>query len=439
MTVHDILLTVDPGLHMLSSPIKVLDPWHVIFGIPESQIRIAVWDTETAEYRFYPNIPLSERLPTPGKAIWIKLDSPIQVMLRGTLPEVDKPFLINLKPGWNMISVPWLVKWKNLKIRKDNRELSLSEAAERGWVYDVLWSWNRENYEWVWAKEPVGLLDSLEPLKGYWILAIEECYLVVPPKDEAKRGMVNRQRLVIDNVFIFSLQASNGQIKQSVWLGCIKSGRGSLLLPPPPQPPKVSPLQMFILNEDGQPMAMDIRVGTGRRIEWDVVMRFASRQARKEEITLTWEGVGYAPRGTSLILIDMATSARRHMRTQTVYQFTPSKEETERRFKIIMEQGTELPLHIANLQVTSLRGQGIMIQFVLTKPAVTRVEVFSLTGREIAVVEAGQIRHAGQNVVFWRGVDIEGRQLPRGVYLLRIHAQDQEGRQYQATKTMTLR
>ncbi|MEM3146760.1 MAG: hypothetical protein QXY94_04355, partial [Archaeoglobaceae archaeon] len=90
-------------------------------------------------------------------------------------------------------------------------------------------------------------------------------------------------------------------------------------------------------------------------------------------------------------------------------------------------------------QVTSLRGQGVLIQFYLTKPAVTQVEVLSLTGRQVAIVEMGQTRYEGRNTAFWRGVNFEGHPLPRGVYLLRIHAQDQEGRQVQATRTMDLK
>lgn len=432
-------ITVNPGLYMFSSPVRMHDPWHIVFGIPEDQIKIAIWDTEAGQYRLYRDMTSSERLPTPGKSIWIKLDNSAQVTLRGILPEVSKPFLIGLKPGWNMIGVPWQVKWRNLKVKRGDKELSLSEASEFGWVYDVLWGWDGEKYQWIWARESVGLLEELEPLKGYWILAMEECSLVIPPKDEANRGVTYRQRFVTDNAFVFGLQASDGQTRQNVWLGCTHDGKRGLLLPQPPQPPEASSLQMFVLDKNGQPMAMDVRAGIGRRVEWDVVLRFRSRQAGREEITLTWEGAGYAPQGVSLTLIDLATGARRYMRTQTSYRFVPSEGEVERRFRLIVERDNERPLRIVNLQVTPLRGQGILIQFALTKTAMTQVEVLSLTGRQVAIVEIGQTRYAGQNTILWRGVGFDGRPLPQGVYLLRIYAQDQEGRQVQATRTMALR
>jgi flagellar hook assembly protein FlgD len=70
---------------------------------------------------------------------------------------------------------------------------------------------------------------------------------------------------------------------------------------------------------------------------------------------------------------------------------------------------------------------------------VTQVEVLSLTGRKIATVEMGQTRQAGQNTILWRGNNANGHLIPVGVYLIRINAQDEEGRQVQATRTVIVR
>ena len=39
-------------------------------------------------------------------------------------------------------------------------------------------------------------------------------------------------------------------------------------------------------------------------------------------MTLTWDGVGYAPKDVSLTLVDLATGTRRYMRTQTEYRLS---------------------------------------------------------------------------------------------------------------------
>jgi len=434
------LLTLNAGLFMLSSPVKMRYPWHEVFSIPEDQIKIAIWDVEAGQYRLYPNMTSDEKLPTPGRAIWVKLDNSKQITLQGLLPSESEKFLIPLKPGWNMVGVPWQVKWRNLKVKKGDRELSLADAADSGWVYDVLWSWNGEKYEWVWARESVGLLEVLEPFKGYWILALEECNLVIPPKDEANRGLSTRGRLVAGNTFIFELQASSVRLKQSVWLGYTQGSRGGLIIPQPPEPPEPSELKVFTLDKEGKPSVINMQTGLEPRTVWDVVVQFSrKRKPIQEEITLTWDGIGYFPKDMSLTLIDLSTGTRKYLRTQTAYRFIPTEGETERRFKLIMEQTGERVLRIINLQATPLRGQGVLIQFALTKPAVTQVEVLSLTGRKIATVEMGQSRQAGQNTILWRGNNANGHLIPVGVYLIRINAQDEEGRQVQATRTVIVR
>jgi hypothetical protein len=434
------LLTLNAGLFMLSSPVKMRYPWHEVLGIPEDQVKIAIWDAETGQYKLYPNMTSDERLPTPGRAIWVKLNNSTQITLQGLLPSESEKFLVPLKPGWNMVGVPWQVKWRNLKVKKGDRELSLADAADSGWVYDVLWSWNGEKYEWVWARESVGLLEVLEPFKGYWILALEECNLVIPPKDEATRGSSTRGRLVTGNTFIFELQASNGKLKQSVWLGYTQGSRGGLIIPQPPEPPEPSELKVFTLDKEGKPSVINMRTGLEPRTVWDVVVQFSGkRKPIQEEITLTWDGIGYFPKDMSLTLIDLSTGTRKYLRTQTAYRFIPAEGEVERRFKLIAEQTGERVLRIINLQATPLRGQGVLIQFALTKPAVTQVEVLSLTGRKIATVEMGQTRQAGQNTILWRGNNANGHLIPVGVYLIRINAQDEEGRQVQATRTVIVR
>jgi len=434
------LLTLNAGLFMLSSPVKMRYPWHEVFSIPEDKIKIAIWDVEAGQYRLYPNMTSDEKLPTPGRAIWVKLDNSKQITLQGLLPSESEKFLIPLKPGWNMVGVPWQVKWRNLKVKKGDRELSLADAADSGWVYDVLWSWNGEKYEWVWARESVGLLEVLEPFKGYWILALEECNLVIPPKDEANRGLSTRGRLVAGNTFIFELQASSVRLKQSVWLGYTQGSRGGLIIPQPPEPPEPSELKVFTLDKEGKPSVINMQTGLEPRTVWDIVVQFSrKRKPIQEEITLTWDGIGYFPKDMSLTLIDLSTGTRKYLRTQTAYRFIPTEGETERRFKLIMEQTGERVLRIINLQATPLRGQGVLIQFTLTKPAVTQVEVLSLTGRKIATVEMGQSRQAGQNTILWRGNNANGHLIPVGVYLIRINAQDEEGRQVQATRTVIVR
>jgi len=174
-----------------------------------------------------------------------------------------------------------------------------------------------------------------------------------------------------------------------------------------------------------------------------VVVKFGTRDGRRgtrqKEVTLTWDGVGYAPKDVSLTLVDLETGTRRYMRTQTEYRFVPNEGETERRFKVIAELSNERPLRIVGLKAMPMRGQGVAIEFALTKPAQVSAEVLTLTGRRVAVLEvprsAGSLIHR----LTWRGVNDNGARVSMGVYLVRVQAVDEEGRQVQAVTTIRVR
>ncbi|MCC6036778.1 MAG: hypothetical protein LM632_01030 [Armatimonadetes bacterium] len=447
-----------PGLFMVSLPISVDRQWHEILGIPEDQMKLAIYLPQENRYLLYNELAPEQRKPKPGVGVWIKLDNSVQTTVTGVPPKASEPFVINLYPGWQIIGVPWQVKWANLKVRKGNEELPISQAAERGWVYEILWTWDDQvgDYQMVWAGvSGLGFEEMLRPLMGYWILALEECQLVIPPKSEASRGVTVSRKRLAENGFVFGLMADDGRSKRRVWLGFSNEalGRGQnrqgVQAAMPPEAPEPSGIQVFALGANGKPLAADIRLGMTRKIEWDIVVRWdqkgsrglwsEGRQGSVEEVRLTWEGLGYLPKGMSAFLVDMTTGTRRYLRTQSVYQFKPQPTETERRFKVILEQGGTGLLRIVNLQANPVRGQGVMIQFALTKSATTQVEVLTLTGRRIAILEAGRSRQAGSHTILWRGTDGEGRRLPVGAYLLRVQAEDEEGRKVQATRTMILR
>lgn len=124
------------------------------------------------------------------------------------------------------------------------------------------------------------------------------------------------------------------------------------------------------------------------------------------------------------------------MRTQTAYRFVPSEGEGERRFKVVAEVGRGKVLQVIGLRAEPLRGGGIGIGFTLTKGAKVRVEVVSLAGKRVAVVEEGRMREAGEVRMVWRGEDERGRRVPWGVYLVKVEAEDEEGRVVRAVRTV---
>lgn len=433
------------GLMFLSSPLKVDQQWHEVLQIDEQNIKLACWDTAAGTYRYYPELDAQSRKPTPGVGVWLKLENPITATIKGIPPKAIEPFAIALKQGWNAIGVPWQVKWANLRVRKDTEEVSFQEAQDRGWIYEVLWSWDSQasDYQMVWGGAlGIGLLDTLEPFKGYWIMALQDCQLVIPPKEEAVKAVKTDKRQLAKNGFVFGLSADNGKVKRRVWLGFTSNdAKRALQLPLPPEAPSAPSMRIYALSTNGQPLAVDVRNGLPQKIEWDVIIKWdnSDKEETNKEIVLTFDGVGYAPKDVGLWLLDLTTGKRTYLRTIGAYRFTPSPDETERRFKVIAERETSRLVWITGLRATSMRGEGVVISFNLTKPAQIKVEIQNLSGQRVAVLSSGEMRQAGEQKFIWRGTDEEGKNLPSGVYLIRVLAMDEEIRQAQAITMTVLR
>jgi hypothetical protein len=427
------------GLHMISLPISPDKKWHEIMGLEEDKMQLAIYDPTVQNYRYYKELSEEEKVPKPGQGVWVKLDNPLQTTISGIPPKGTQPFLINLKQGWQIIGTPWQVKWANIKVRKDTEELPLPQAAEKGWVYEVLWAWDSQacDYQMVWGGAlGLGVLDTLDTFKGYWLMAMEDCQLVIPPKDEATKAKSSKRQLA-KNGFVFGLTADDGKVKRRVWLGFMTAddNRKGLQVPLPPPSPQPASLQIYALSTNGIPLAADVRGRMTDKMEWDIVVEWID----SKEIVLTFDGVGYAPKGVGLWLLDTATGKRTYLRTIGAYRFTPSPEETERRFKIIAEREISSSPWIVGLKATPVRGEGVVVSFSLAKPAQVKVEIQNLNGQRIAVLGGGEFREAGEQKFVWRGVNEKGEKVPAGVYLIRVLVRDEESRQAQAITMTTIR
>jgi hypothetical protein len=389
-----------------------------------------------------------------GKGYWFKARADFPIALAGRL--LTEEVFIPLQKGWNFISNPYLqeVVWdvNAIWVWKNGFLETLEQAQQAGWIEDYAWGWEQDannpdtgRYVLVYDTSIIpGVKGQLEPWKGYWVYAHTDCELILPPPSQSKgRGTRGEGRVAKGNGWSMRLQASvNGSVGEAV-IGIANGTRG-LAVGLPPEPPTGNNGVQVILLKNNTPLAVDVRNDGSRRQEWEVLVRFGTRDggrgtSERKEVVLTFDGIGYAPKDVSAWLVDTVTGKRVYLRTQPSYRFAPEVGETERRFKVIVESGNERPLRIVGLKATPMRGEGLVITFALTKPAQVRGEVMTLTGRKIAVMDEGSTRMAGMHRMIWRGVGSEGVKVPVGAYLVRLVATDEDGRQVQAVTVVRSR
>ncbi len=426
------------GLRLVACPIIVTDDAKTVFGVDENKW---AWYDPTQGYISYMSLEV-------GKGYWGRFAWDITPKIVGNLLP-SQSFSIPLKKGWNLIGNPWLsdLIWNisDIKVKVGSQTKPLKDLQVNEGVEPYAWRWDGNKYRLVYDASiiPSEIDGSLPAWEGAWVYAHQDCELILPPPSQSKgRGTRDAGRVAKGNGWAMKLVAKVDDESGEAILGVSQGSRGLAIGLPPEPPEGSSNVQVLVLN-NGAPLAVDVRNNAARQHVWDVVVKFGTREGgrgtRQKEVTMIWNGVGYVPKDVSLILVDLATGTRRYMRTQTEYRFVPNEGETERRFKVIAELGNERPLRIVGLKAIPMRGRGISIQFALTKPAQTQVEVLTLTGRKVAVLESGRNRLAGQQQIVWQGLGNNGEVLPTSAYLVRVIAQDDEGRKIQGTTIARLR
>ncbi len=413
-------------------------------------VRLADWDEVNQRYRLDQEVGQLQE----GQGYWVKATAPINLRLSGQ--ERTEEFAVPLTRGWNLVGAPFLhsLSWDlfQIRVRRGFETKMLFEAQQAGWIEDYAWGWQQDandpfkgKYVLVYDTSVIpGVVGQLEPWKGYWVYAHTDCELILPPPSQGKgRGTRNAGRVAKGNGWTMKLQAAIGVESGEALIGVAQGGRG-LAVGLPPDPPTGSNGVQVLVLKNGAPLAVDVRNDAARRQEWDILVKWDTGQGRSDgtrgagrgtgqkEVTLTFDGVGYAPKDVNVWLLDTVTGKRVYLRTQPSYRFVPEVGETERRFKVLMESGNERPLRIVGLKAVPLRGEGLVITFALTKPAQVRGEILTLTGRKVALIEGDSTRQEGTHRLIWRNMGSNGAKVPVGAYLVRLVATDEEGRQVQA-------
>jgi hypothetical protein len=436
------------GLSIISLPadFEISSPKDV-FG---KDVKIAIYDPKANDYIKDPNqINILN-----GYGYWIKSEEPVQMTQFGILTDQSKSYAIKLHKGWNLIGVPFLdpIEWNTSKIKvKREGELARPITQALDLVEDYAWGWEQDKndpnsgrYVLVYDTSVIpNVVGQLEPWKGYWVYAHTDCELILPPPSQSKgRGTRGEGRVAKGNGWSMRLQASvNVSVGEAV-IGIANGTRG-LAVGLPPEPPTGNNGVQVILLKNNTPLAVDVRSDGARRQEWEVLVRWDKGQVtrgmgERKEVVLTFDGIGYAPKDVSAWLVDTVTGKRLYLRTQPSYRFVAQEGEVERKFKVVVERGNDRPLRVVGLKATPMRGQGVVIEFSLTKPAKVEAEVLTLTGRRVAILDAGSSEGLARRIV-WRGVGIEGQKVGGGVYLVRVRAVDEEGREVQAATIVRLR
>ncbi|MFA0752006.1 MAG: hypothetical protein SLRJCFUN_002409, partial [Candidatus Fervidibacter sp.] len=424
------------GISLVSVPIQLLEPSpQAVFGFasPE-ETKVAWWDPKKSgdnKYRFADELSIE-----PGKGYFVKLPSERVIQLAGVpvRTQDNAPHVLNLQQGWNLIGLPRLgsVALSDLRVKRldeaDTTTLAFTQPGNP-LVEPYAWTYSNAERRYQLVYPEVGELGTFDAFKGYWVYAHQPCQLLIPA--QSRSTLVTRKRSQMDGWF-FRIEAEAGEFRDVVVVG---KNANRLWAQKPPTTPEGQPVRLSVVDEQGRSWGAALADSDGR-MRWRLLLEVGEGV---EKVALKFPDLGYLPKGLSAYLVDEATGQRRYLRTTSAVHLTltPNRSTTEQRtFQLVVIAGGTNLLSIVGLKAESLRGRGVAIQFALTRSAQTQVEILTLTGRRVAILESGQSRAAGQHRLLWQGQNGAGQFIPGGLYLIRVTATDEEGRQVQATTTL---
>jgi hypothetical protein len=401
-------------------------------------VSIVRWDAAAQQYA-----PATElRL---GEAYFLKATTPVQPNLFGE--PITGEVVIPLKPGWNLIANPTLspIMWglDSVQVQRGSERKSLREAQRAGWVEDYLWEWTqnpndpqRGQYQMVYdPTELRGAAGVLEPWAAYWMLAREECALVLNAERTRAAAFRPAPAAADWTLQIEAISASGDA--QAVWIG-VAEGRSMRAMLAPAPPEIAVPVQARLRSSEGA-FAADVRPTLSRETRWSLEVVVAP-STQPQPITLHIANATRLPRGVNLALVDEQSGARRPLRSAGAsLSFVAPAEGGVFRFGIEpMSQRALLRVLNPMVRGGSRSGETLTLGFTLTAEAQVQVQIRA-GSHSVRTLSDMRTRSAGLHEFIWDGRDDAGVHLPPGAYIAEIKAVSADGQVARAVAPIVLR
>jgi methionine-rich copper-binding protein CopC len=395
-------------------------------AIGAAGVPMKVWNASTQSYVDAGNNLLI------GVGYWYSAAQPAALGIAGN--ELPISFPIALKRGWNFIAstsadpIVWDVN--AIKVRRQGEEVTLRQARQSGWIEDHAWGWlqdgaNPTTGRYVLVYDPLripGAMNTIEPWRGYWVYAHEECELLLKSSDGVIPN-VTRAPAATARAWSVRLLVQSASGSAEAVFGA--SAPENIAIGLPPDPPSASSAPKVVLVQNGQPLAVDVRAESRANTPWEVQVQVPA--GNDGTATLYWQGVHQAPRTVNPVLVDLQTGERRFLRTTSSHTFAVSRQGGVYRFRIEMAPQSGL-LRLSQVRVSGGRsaGGGYTISFHLSASAQIEANVLS-AGKLVRRLSSSASRSAGIQQITWDGRDANGVALPAGSYMVEIKAVSADG------------
>lgn len=417
---------LEPGVHAFAFSFAGSDVSVADVGLQGAELYY--WDPAQGAY-------LRANQLQSGVGYFVRITRRTTLELSGT--PATSEVRVNLRAGWNLIASPFItpIAWNldAIRVERNGEVKTLREAQQAGWLEDYLWTWDlvSERYTMVYDSRVLpGVQSAMLPWRSYWILALQDCTLILSPELTANSRSVAPLGFT-PSAWSLRVEAETARgVSNPVWIGAA-SGR-SVQMATAPTPPTVQAqgVQLRIRRGAAQYSA-DLRADYGRSTRWELEV-VAPPDTQAQTVTLRFGNLMHLPRGVNLALVEEGTGRRYLLRSRSAHSFTVPAEGGVYRFTVEPVSSRQV-LRILTPTVQSAgRGGATTLRYSLTTEAQVQVQIRA-GGRTVRTLTHQATRSAGSQEALWDGRDDAGVQLPPGQYIAEITAISEDGQVARAT------
>jgi hypothetical protein len=418
------------GLHLISFPLRPLTQnLPELLGVPEDQLLIARWDPQAPGANKYTLYPRTDPV-IPGRAYWLRTFSDISLNLSGVLEPEDRPFVVPLKIGWNMIGSPRRepVDISTLMFEAGGEAaVSYQDAVAATIIQDGIFGYSQA--------EGYVQSEQMRPFEGYWIRCMSSGGALLRFPALAVDGTSAPASVPRTEALQWQLPitVSAGTMRSSVQIGVADDAHDGMDRYDQQAPPGFGIHLTARLDPTGRgegSYLRDVRPASAIESEFSLVVQSPLPHT---PVRLSWPEMSDVPDDVTPVLIDDLTGKRTYMRTSAGAELAADESGVNRRLRIKCLKRSSMPLVISSMSAFQGSAGAAEIVFALSSAADVEVEILNIAGRPVRSIALGT-REVGQNTLSWNLRDNTGTAVPTGMYLVRMNARDDSGRQAQALR-----
>jgi len=382
----DFPMQLEAGWNMISFPGQPLatDPVTLKGDSQTAMLPIFGWHSSGFSYQAVEELKV-------GEGYWMLTLNQQGEGLVVPLEPVES-YSIELKWGWNLIgSVSKVYDFSDPIDEPDNSI-----------VNGTLYGWRAKGFSYQAS-------SRIEPGKGYWVLAQQDCQLTVG----GEIGVPAAPKVVAEPATIIAINLSAGEWQQDLEIGLDRSARNSfesMDRPIPPSGPIEMEHQSYLIGNPYR-LSRDVRPVSEEEISWQM------RVSSPDPVDLTIDSQ-QIPRGQELVIIDG--------QVETVLTAGGMME---------LDSGDrQLTVSLRPLpKVTQVRqnypnpfNPETWIPYQLNQASEVSLSVYSDNGKLVRQIDLG-LKPAGnyqrtERAIYWDGRNANGESVSSGVYFYRLQA-----------------